>query len=60
VRSASEPHGKHSKGQHVMARRVKSKASQPSQQRRDDLKDWLAIGMIVAASSFLVWAPLLI
>jgi hypothetical protein len=25
----------------------------------DDLKDWAAIGMIVIASSFLVWVPFL-
>lgn len=25
----------------------------------DDLKDWAAIGMIVVASSLLVWAPIL-
>jgi hypothetical protein len=37
-----------------------SKFSEPSPQRRNDLRDWLAIGMIVAASSFLLWAPLLI
>ncbi len=47
-------------GQHVMAGHAKTKAPEPPQQSRNDLKDWLAIGMIVAASSLLVWAPLLI
>ncbi len=44
-----------------MAGHAKTKAPEPPpQQSRNDLKDWLAIGMIVAASSLLVWAPLLI
>jgi hypothetical protein len=28
--------------------------------RSDDLKDWVAIGMIIVASSLLLWAPLFI
>jgi hypothetical protein len=43
-----------------MAHRVKSVEPEPPRSARDDRKDWLAIAMIVAASSFVVWAPLLI
>ncbi len=43
-----------------MAGHAKTKASGPPRQPRNDLKDWLAIAVIVAASSLLVWAPLLI
>jgi len=37
-------------------------ASTPARRdpRTDDLKDWAAIGMIIVASSFLLWAPLFI
>ena len=32
----------------------------PGAPRSDDLKDWVAIGMIIVASSLLLWVPLFI
>jgi hypothetical protein len=54
------PNGNPRKVQHIMAHDAKSQEPEPPQPPRNDLKDWMAIGMIVAASSFLLWAPLLV
>ena len=44
-----------------MGQRSKTGAStSDGDPQADDLRDWVAIGMIIVASSFLLWAPLLI
>jgi hypothetical protein len=43
----------------IMSKRHRRRPAPPRDDAPDDLTDWAAIGMIVVASSFLVWVPLL-
>ena len=43
-----------------MSRHLKHTVPDEEQPAPDDLRDWAAIGMIVVASSLLLWTPFLV
>jgi len=43
----------------IMSKKHRRQTVSAKHDERDDLTDWAAIGMIVIASSLLLWAPLL-